>query len=284
MLSPHRPLLSNTAHFSNILNISFDGLVLVAVSVLGTGAPHFSSIHSPYHFWSVCCTISVHHCNVQPYCTASSPHSLKLLTSQRKLRWMASGYTSNANRFLASKLKQTPHFSVCYQHHSHSVFFPHTPASQELIGCPSIHRRPFSRMLKETTEVAQAELVNCILHACGCNDSVNQDEAVDYDGIINALDNFKEALNRCHRLCSPPSSQDDSHLCIPHSHSVQALTWTQPPISACIPTLSLAGWLIAQCHHHAGGHSRLFWHHLVYFTLYVSFLSLPLLQVYSFLL
>jgi hypothetical protein len=49
-LSPRRPLLSNTAYFSNILNISFDGLVLVAVSVSGTGAPRFSSIHSPYHF------------------------------------------------------------------------------------------------------------------------------------------------------------------------------------------------------------------------------------------
>lgn len=43
---------------------------------------------------------------------------------------------------------------------------------------------------------AQAELVNLILRCCGCNDSVNEDEAVDYDGVVDALDNFTEALKQ----------------------------------------------------------------------------------------
>lgn len=54
----------------------------------------------------------------------------------------------------------------------------------------------FLDSLKETPGAAQAELVNCILRACGCNDSVNQDEAVDYDGVVDALDNFTEALKQ----------------------------------------------------------------------------------------
>ena len=44
--------------------------------------------------------------------------------------------------------------------------------------------------------MAQAELVNCILRACGCNETVNEDEAVDYDGVVDALDNFMEALKQ----------------------------------------------------------------------------------------
>ena len=137
--------------------------------------------------------------------------------------WRVATRQTRTKFLRTSKLKQTPRFSVRYRHCSRSVFFPHTLASHEFVGCPSIHRRRFSITLEETTEVAQAEYINCILRACGCNDSVNQDEAVDYDGIIDTLDNFKEALNRCRRLCSPPSSQDDSRLCIPHSHSVRAL-------------------------------------------------------------
>ena len=58
----------------------------------------------------------------------------------------------------------------------------------------------FLETLKETPEAAQAELVNCILRACGCNDSVNQDEAVDYDGVVDALDNFTEALKQVRRI------------------------------------------------------------------------------------
>ncbi|KAH9077661.1 hypothetical protein EDB83DRAFT_2548692 [Lactarius deliciosus] len=54
----------------------------------------------------------------------------------------------------------------------------------------------FLESLKETPGAAQAELVNCILRACGSNDSVNQDEAIDYDGVVDALDNFTEALKQ----------------------------------------------------------------------------------------
>jgi cohesin complex subunit SA-1/2 len=54
----------------------------------------------------------------------------------------------------------------------------------------------FLDSLKETPGMAQAELVNCILRACGCNETVNEDEAVDYDGVVDALDNFMEALKQ----------------------------------------------------------------------------------------
>jgi hypothetical protein len=69
----------------------------------------------------------------------------------------------------------------------------------------------FLDSLKETPGAAQAELVNCVLRACGCNDTVNEDEAVDYDGVVDALDNFTEALKQVRRpshgfLFSKPSS------------------------------------------------------------------------------
>jgi cohesin complex subunit SA-1/2 len=54
----------------------------------------------------------------------------------------------------------------------------------------------FLESLVETPSTAQAELINCILRACGCNETVNGDEAVDYDGVVDALDNFTEALKQ----------------------------------------------------------------------------------------
>ncbi|XP_006455307.1 hypothetical protein AGABI2DRAFT_121237 [Agaricus bisporus var. bisporus H97] len=54
----------------------------------------------------------------------------------------------------------------------------------------------FVRSLQETPEAAQAELVNLILRCCGCNDSVDSNQAVDYDGVVDALDNFTEALKQ----------------------------------------------------------------------------------------
>ncbi|KAI0058337.1 hypothetical protein BV25DRAFT_1283433 [Artomyces pyxidatus] len=54
----------------------------------------------------------------------------------------------------------------------------------------------FLESLSETSAAAQAELVNCILRACGSNEVVNMDEAVDYDGVVDALDNFTEALKQ----------------------------------------------------------------------------------------
>ncbi|KAH9947828.1 hypothetical protein B0H21DRAFT_821509 [Amylocystis lapponica] len=54
----------------------------------------------------------------------------------------------------------------------------------------------FLESLSQTPGPSQAELINCILRACGCNDSVNEDEVVDYDGVVDALDNFTEGLKK----------------------------------------------------------------------------------------
>ncbi|KAF9011840.1 hypothetical protein BDQ17DRAFT_1396897 [Cyathus striatus] len=54
----------------------------------------------------------------------------------------------------------------------------------------------FLESLEQTPGAAQAELINLILRACGCNDSVNADEALDYDGVVDALDNFTEVLKQ----------------------------------------------------------------------------------------
>ncbi|KAL4076765.1 hypothetical protein V8B97DRAFT_2084279 [Scleroderma yunnanense] len=43
---------------------------------------------------------------------------------------------------------------------------------------------------------AQADIINCILRACGCNDSVDADQVVDYDGVVDALDTFTEGLKQ----------------------------------------------------------------------------------------
>ena len=48
----------------------------------------------------------------------------------------------------------------------------------------------------QTPAVAQAELITCILRACGCNDSVNADEVMDYDGVVDTLDTFTESLKQ----------------------------------------------------------------------------------------
>ncbi|KAF8670709.1 hypothetical protein AX14_005807, partial [Amanita brunnescens Koide BX004] len=54
----------------------------------------------------------------------------------------------------------------------------------------------FIESLRQTPAAAQAELVNLILRCCGCNDSVDADAAVDYDGVVDALDNFTESLKQ----------------------------------------------------------------------------------------
>lgn len=54
----------------------------------------------------------------------------------------------------------------------------------------------FLESLLRTPGPSQAELINCILRACGCNDSVDADEVVDYDGVVDALDNFTEGLKK----------------------------------------------------------------------------------------
>lgn len=50
--------------------------------------------------------------------------------------------------------------------------------------------------LQQTPEAALAEMINCILRACGCNESVDSDSVVDWDGVVDALDNFTESLKQ----------------------------------------------------------------------------------------
>ena len=54
----------------------------------------------------------------------------------------------------------------------------------------------FLDSLQQSPGPALAELINLVLRACGCNDSVNADEAVDFDGIVSTLDDFTESLKQ----------------------------------------------------------------------------------------
>ncbi len=50
--------------------------------------------------------------------------------------------------------------------------------------------------LSSTPGQSLGDLINCILRSCGCNDSVDEDRAVDYDGVVDALDDFTEILKK----------------------------------------------------------------------------------------
>lgn len=52
----------------------------------------------------------------------------------------------------------------------------------------------FLESLTQSPGAALADLVNCVLRACGSNDTVDSDRAVDYDGVVDALDDFTEVL------------------------------------------------------------------------------------------
>jgi len=54
----------------------------------------------------------------------------------------------------------------------------------------------FLDSLSQSPGSAQAELINFILRSCGCNDSVDADEVLDYDGVVDSLDNFTEGLKQ----------------------------------------------------------------------------------------
>jgi cohesin complex subunit SA-1/2 len=56
--------------------------------------------------------------------------------------------------------------------------------------------------LSNTPDLALADLINCILRVCGCSDSVNSDEAVDHDGVVDKLDTFTEGLKQVRRFVS----------------------------------------------------------------------------------
>lgn len=54
----------------------------------------------------------------------------------------------------------------------------------------------FLTSLQQSPGAALAELINLILRSCGCNDSVDADQAVDFDGIVSTLDDFTEVLKQ----------------------------------------------------------------------------------------
>jgi cohesin complex subunit SA-1/2 len=54
----------------------------------------------------------------------------------------------------------------------------------------------FLESLGQNAGTAQAELINCVLRACGCNDSVDGDEVLDHDGVLDMLDNITESLKQ----------------------------------------------------------------------------------------
>jgi cohesin complex subunit SA-1/2 len=59
----------------------------------------------------------------------------------------------------------------------------------------------FLESLTQSPGSAQAEFINLVLRACGCNDSVDADMVLDYDGVVDALDDFTEGLKKvrdCH--------------------------------------------------------------------------------------
>lgn len=61
----------------------------------------------------------------------------------------------------------------------------------------------FLESLEQSPGAAQAELINLVLRSCGCNDSVDAHEVLDYDAVLDPLDNFTEALKqvRLNMLC-----------------------------------------------------------------------------------
>jgi len=54
----------------------------------------------------------------------------------------------------------------------------------------------FLESLEQSPEAALAELINLVLRSCGCNDSVDADQAADFDGIVSTLDDFTESLKQ----------------------------------------------------------------------------------------
>ncbi|KAF8513560.1 hypothetical protein BU17DRAFT_95252 [Hysterangium stoloniferum] len=61
--------------------------------------------------------------------------------------------------------------------------------------------------LSNTPDLALADLTNCILRACGCNDSVDSHEATDQDGVVDKLDTFTEGLKQANAPLYPLASK-----------------------------------------------------------------------------
>ena len=52
----------------------------------------------------------------------------------------------------------------------------------------------FLESFQQSQESALADLMTCVHRSCGSNDSIDADRVVDYDGIVDALDDFTEVL------------------------------------------------------------------------------------------
>lgn len=52
----------------------------------------------------------------------------------------------------------------------------------------------FLDSFQESSDAAFADLVNCVFRACGCNSSVNSDEVVDSDGVVEFLNDLIEEI------------------------------------------------------------------------------------------
>ncbi|EJD02028.1 uncharacterized protein FOMMEDRAFT_124206 [Fomitiporia mediterranea MF3/22] len=52
----------------------------------------------------------------------------------------------------------------------------------------------FLDSFQQASEPALADLITCVLRTCGSNEAVDADRAVDYDGVVDALDDFTERL------------------------------------------------------------------------------------------
>lgn len=58
----------------------------------------------------------------------------------------------------------------------------------------------FLESFQQAQNPALADIINCVLRSCGSNDSVDADRVVDYDGIVDALDDFTEVLKEVCRF------------------------------------------------------------------------------------
>jgi cohesin complex subunit SA-1/2 len=54
----------------------------------------------------------------------------------------------------------------------------------------------FLESLSLTPEAALAELINCILRACGCNNTIDSDQVSDYDGVVDVLEDVTDMLKK----------------------------------------------------------------------------------------
>lgn len=58
----------------------------------------------------------------------------------------------------------------------------------------------FLESLSQSPEHALAELTNCVLRCCGCSDAVNSDQVIDYEGVVDVLEDMTEALKNVSTL------------------------------------------------------------------------------------